>query len=98
MAAKASVTLEQNRLCVSGDITLRNAMTLYRDSLPRLMQCTAGFTVDFSGLHASDSGGVALMVAWLRLAKTQGQKINFIAVPSSLRAMLKAAGMDVLFD
>jgi phospholipid transport system transporter-binding protein len=96
MTSKASFTLNQTTLHLAGDITLRNAMSLYQESLPLVKQ-NGVTTFDFASLHSSDSAGIALMVAWLRLLAKQNKKAVFLNVPSSLQSMAKAASMDALF-
>lgn len=72
-------------------------MSVYRASLP-LVTAQGITTFDFAGLQSSDSAGIALMVAWLRLAATHDKKAVFVNVPASLQAMAKAASMDGLFS
>lgn len=96
MTSKASLTVNQTTLLLSGSITLHNAMSLYHESLP-LVKENGVTTFDLAGLHASDSAGIALMVAWLRLLAKQDKKAVFLNMPLSLQSMAKAASMDSLF-
>lgn len=72
-------------------------MSVYQASLP-LVNARGITTFDFAGLQSSDSAGIALMVAWLRLAGKHNKKAVFVNVPASLHAMAKAASMDGLFS
>lgn len=96
MTSKASLTLNQTTLHLAGDLTLRNAMSLYQESLPLVKQ-NGVTTFDFASLRSSDSAGIALMVAWLRLLAQQKKKAVFLNIPPALLAMAKAASMDSLF-
>ena len=92
MTSKASFTVNQTTLLLSGDITLHNAMSVYRESLP-LVKENSVTTFDLAGLRSSDSAGIALMVAWMKCNK----KAVFLNIPHALLAMAKAANMDGLF-
>lgn len=96
MTGQASFTVNQTTLLLSGDITLHNAMSLYHKSLP-LVKENGITTFDLAGLHSSDSAGIALMVAWLRLLIQRDKKAVFLNIPSALSSMAKAANMDGLF-
>ena len=92
----ATVSIENNALCVSGDITLHNVMTLYRESLLCLKkQSVTKF--DFSRLKSSDSAVIALMVEWQRYCQAKGQQASFLNLPSQCQAVIKAANLNVLF-
>jgi phospholipid transport system transporter-binding protein len=57
----------------------------------------AGETVfDLGGVHAADSSGVALLLAWQRHARDAGQKLTFINVPSNIDALTHLYGLDGL--
>lgn len=71
-------------------------MSVYRASLP-LVKERGITTFDFAELQSSDSAGIALMVAWMRLAAKQNKKAVFVNVPAALQAMAKAASMNGLF-
>lgn len=92
----ANVSIVDHTLKISGDITLHNAMDLYRNSLSYFKQ-QANYAFDFSGLHSADSALIALMVEWLRLAASHGKKASFANIPSHLESMIQAANMENLF-
>ncbi len=43
--------------------------------------------IDFKAVEQCDSTGLALMMAWLRQAKKENKPIEFLNVPSSLKAI-----------
>ena len=57
----------------------------------------AGETVfDLGGVHAADSSGVALLLAWQRRARDAGQPLTFINVPGNIDALTQLYGLDGL--
>lgn len=97
MTRIASIKANQTHLCVEGDVTLANVMAVYESSLPLIHQGQC-FAFDFSGVHSSDSAGVALMIAWMRLAASQGKVASFDHIPEKLMAIAKAASLDTLIS
>lgn len=95
MTRIASIKANQTHLCVEGDLTLANVMDVYEASLPLINQGQC-YAFDFSAVHSSDSSGVALMIAWMRLAASQGKTPAFHHIPEKLMAIAKAASLDTL--
>ena len=51
-------------------------------------------SIDLSGVQASDSAGLALMIEWIRLARMSRVKLAFKNVPAQLLALAKLSGFD----
>ena len=45
--------------------------------------------VDLSGVSRSESAGVALLLEWLRQARRQNRKIEFLNPPAQMRSLLR---------
>lgn len=58
----------------------------------------AGATaIDLSGLLATDSAGLALLLEWWRQAKADGRPLAFTAPPPRLRDLIRVNGLDSVF-
>lgn len=49
--------------------------------------------IDLSGLQRSNSMAVALLLAWLRYADSQGKALQIAQVPKSLRSIIEFTGL-----
>ena len=52
--------------------------------------------VDFSGVTATDSSAVALLLEWCRRAKARGVVLELHAIPDSLRSLIAVYGLTEL--
>lgn len=92
---QADITLVNGKWLISGDLSFFNVMSVYQKSLPSLLACKE-FDFDFSGLNSSDSGGLALIIEWIKLAKQQNKPIRFSHISDDLLSIAKAAALDQL--
>ena len=54
-------------------------------------------TIDLSGLAATDSAGLALLLEWWQHARKQGRTLAFTAAPARLRDLVRVNGLDPVF-
>ena len=52
--------------------------------------------IDLAGVTRSDSAGLALLVEWLRLAKTRNIRLHFHNLPSQLRDIARVSDLLTL--
>lgn len=90
---QADITFKDNKFFVTGDLNVANVMSVYQQSLA-MLQKSQEFIFDFSHLHACDSSVLALIVEWIKHAKSVNKHIQFHSVSKELMAIAKAAGMD----
>ena len=50
--------------------------------------------IDLSGVHRSNSAGVALLVQWLRQARRRQVELVFIDVPAQMREIVRVADLE----
>lgn len=91
----ADITFQDSQFFVSGELSFFNVMSVFQKSLPLLQQCKE-FHFDFSGLTSSDSGGLALMLEWIKLAAKENKAIHFTHLSKDILSLVKAAGLDSL--
>ena len=92
------ITLEGDRLQVTGDVTIATVSALFSASLKTSEKgkVSGDMVVDFAKLEKVDSSAVSLMLAWLREAKRSKVNLRFIHVPGNLMSLAKLYGVAEL--
>jgi len=85
---------EGARLVLSGPVTLGNAAEVLEEGRRHLAEGVQ--TVDLGEVSEMDSALLALLLAWLRDARSRGNKLSFTNLPESLRTIAKLYGVDGL--
>jgi phospholipid transport system transporter-binding protein len=52
--------------------------------------------IDLSGVTASDSAGLALLIEWLSVAKSAGRTLRFENIPSQLQQLARLSEVEEL--
>jgi phospholipid transport system transporter-binding protein len=50
--------------------------------------------LDLQGVSRSDSAGLALLIEWMRFARSQNKPISYINIPPQMLAIAHASGLD----
>jgi phospholipid transport system transporter-binding protein len=53
-------------------------------------------TLDFSAVTRCDTAAVACVLAWLRVARSQGVRLRLVALPADLASLAALYGVDHL--
>ena len=85
---------EGARLVISGAVTLGNAAALLEEGRRHLAEGVQ--TVDLGEVNQMDSALLAVLLAWLRDARSREKKISFVNLPESLRTIAQLYGVDRL--
>ena len=85
---------EGPRLVVSGAVTLGNAATLLEEGRRHIAEGVQ--TVDLGEVNEMDSALLAVLLAWLRDARSRDKKLSFVNLPESLRTIAQLHGVDRL--
>ena len=85
---------EGARLVVSGAVTLGNAAALLEEGRRHIAEGVQ--TVDLGEVNEMDSALLALLLAWLRDARTRNRALSFVNLPESLRTIAQLYGVDRL--
>jgi phospholipid transport system transporter-binding protein len=59
-----------------------------------LFDDVAVIKVDFSGVSAADSAGLALLLEWVSWAKSARREMRFFEIPSQIRAVAQISEVD----
>jgi phospholipid transport system transporter-binding protein len=89
------VDLGSGKLQVRGTLTFATARRARTEGL-KLLAERAGPTleVDCSGVTASDSAGLAVLIDWLALAKRQGRAVQFKNLPAPIRVVAHISDVE----
>ena len=86
---------EGRRIVISGPVTLANVAAVLEEGRRHLEEGVR--TVDLAEVTEMDSSLLALMLAWLREAKSGSRELAFANPPESLRTIARLYGVDGLF-
>jgi phospholipid transport system transporter-binding protein len=50
--------------------------------------------LDLQGVSRSDSAGLALLIEWMRFARSQNKPISFINMPTQMLAIARVSSLD----
>ncbi len=89
-----SITNQNGRLIVSGDLNFLTVPILWEHSLP-LLSALQELHFDLEKVTSSNSAGVALLIEWMKYAKSAKKKISFSHVPLQLTSIIQAAGVVI---
>jgi phospholipid transport system transporter-binding protein len=85
---------EGARMVLSGAVTLGNAGGLLEEGRRHLAEGVQ--TVDLGEVSEMDSALLALLLAWLRDARSRGRELVFANLPESLNTIARLYGVDAL--
>lgn len=86
-----------NQYAVSGALTFATARRALASGIEAFRSAAPGpLDVDFSGVHASDSAGLAVLVEWLAWARRSGRELNYSRVPEAICAIARISEVDSL--
>ncbi len=85
----------QGNFIVDGDLTF---FTIDKKTLNSFAFLISGkqVTLDLGGVGNSDSAGLALMIEWIKYARTKRVQLRFRNIPSQLLNLAKLSGLDKL--
>ena len=81
------------RFILTGPVTFSTAGDLLQVS-QGLFTGQRTVTVDLGAVTNVDSAGLALLLEWLRLARSTGQAVTYTGLPHKLIAIAKLSGVE----
>lgn len=95
-ASYSLVFNDENKVFLAtGELTFSTAKGLL-DEAAILFENNHKLHIDLTDVTRSDSAGLAVLIAWIRLAKAGNKEIMFYNVPDQLLVIAKASGVDTL--
>jgi ABC-type transporter Mla MlaB component len=93
------VTVGAERLAVRGALTFATARLASEAGLRAIAAAPARpLEVDFAGVTAADSAGLAVCLVWLSAAKRDGRELHFANVPARIRSLARISEVDSLLE
>jgi phospholipid transport system transporter-binding protein len=90
---------DDGRAYVRGSLTFATARRAREEGIQKFRGCSArACDVDCSGITASDSAGLTVLLDWLALAKRDGRSLRYVNLPSGLLAIAKISEVDELLQ
>ncbi|MGR9087218.1 MAG: STAS domain-containing protein [Gammaproteobacteria bacterium] len=80
-------------IVIDGDLTFA---TIDKQTLKSCSFLTAGkdLRIDLGQVASTDSAGLALMIEWLKHARTRRTQLRFLNIPPQLLTLAKLSGFD----
>lgn len=85
------ITLEGDRLMLSGRLVMSTVPALYEAGLQHL--AGADLLVDFTKVEAVDSAAVSMVLAWSRAAQAKQRSLRVVNVPEDLLSLANLYGV-----
>jgi phospholipid transport system transporter-binding protein len=87
------------RAHVRGSLVFATARRARAQGLEKFRQCGArACEVECSGIAASDSAGLTVLLDWLALAKRDGRSLRYLNLPAGLLAIARISEVDELLQ
>lgn len=92
--AQATVTLENDRLAVSGGIDPLAVLALRKEGERLILASKADLEVDLTAMSTAHSVVLSLLLCWQRLARSHGQTLRFAGVSERLGSLAALSGLE----
>lgn len=87
--------VSEGRARVGGALEFRTVTALLPSGAEAIEEGRAT-EIDLSGVTASDSAGLALLIEWLSVARAAGRTVRYENIPSQLRQLSALSDVDEL--
>lgn len=82
---------------VSGELSFNTVNTLLAESREQLFAVPAEILeLDLGGVNRADSAGLALLLEWMRIARSRNMEIRYHHLPEQLLAIAQAGELEDL--
>lgn len=89
----------EGQLAALGALTFVTARRAHEEGLRSLSgPATRGLEIDFGGITASDSAGLAVLLDWLGAAKRAGRSLRYRRLPAGLVALARISEVEELLE
>ena len=86
-----------NQYTVRGALTFATARRALASGIDAFKSSSPGaLDVEFSGVDASDSAGLAVLIEWLAWARRNGRELRYSNVPDAILAIARISEVDGL--
>ncbi|MGE0371222.1 MAG: lipid asymmetry maintenance protein MlaB [Gammaproteobacteria bacterium] len=85
---------DPSALSVSGELNFATVPALLERGAALLAAGGGRIRLDLGGVTRADSAGLALLIEWLRLARSRRASLEIVNMPAQLRAIARVSGLD----
>ena len=97
MSTAGFESLGGGRYRVTGNLGFETVPGLWAESVAGLDE-SAEPIVDLGRVTHVDSAGLALVIEWIRWARSHGRRLSFIEIPEKLLALARISEIDGFLD
>ncbi len=83
---------------VSGSLTFDTVPDILEGATDWLGSNHASIRVDLKAVSRADSAGLALLLEWLRLARSAKRELEFVNIPEQVRDLIHVSGLMQAFQ
>ncbi len=92
----ATITQQDNRWGVAGNIEMDNANALLEES--KALSMVDAMVIDFEQVDEVDTSAVSLMLAWLRRGAAENKQVTFANLPKGIDGLVNVYGLADLIQ
>ncbi len=95
---KSNVLLKRREdgcFILSGTLSFKTVPVIWRQGLD-LFKEAPSLMLDLSAIERSDSAGVALLIDWMRFARSHNKPISYFNMPQQMLAIVRASSLDAI--
>ncbi len=85
----------EGRFAVVGDMIFNSVDELLERSV-EIFSYGPSLEIDLVSVERADSAGLALLIEWMKNAKSNDCEINFLNIPEQMRAISRTSELDVV--
>ena len=87
----------EGRYTISGELSFSTVNAILVESKKVIFSKPAAeIELDLSGVTRADSAGLALLIQWMRIARSHNSKVHFLHLPEQLKAIASAGEVTSL--
>lgn len=86
------ISYQNDFFIVAGELNFTTAAVLWSESLPLLAKAPQ-LNFDLTKVTSSNSGGLALILSWIKYARRHNKAVRFNNIPKQLNSIISVAGI-----
>ncbi len=94
LVSKIEILHVDGRFKVSGELTFATVTEVLGQSRRLFAQAGDAIDLELGGVTRVDSAGLALLIEWMREARTFGKAIRFSKLPEQMMAIAEASDLE----
>jgi len=84
---------EDGCFILKGVLSFQTVPVIWRQGMD-IFRTSPSLVLDLQNVSRSDSAGLALLIEWMRFARSQNKPISYINMPTQMLAIARACSLD----